>query len=39
MDQAMKQVQKLLQTKDKCQLITIFALVVIFIIVAAIAIS
>jgi hypothetical protein len=39
MDQAMKNIEKLLKTKDRCQLITIFVLVVIFVIVTAIAVS
>lgn len=37
MDQALKGIQKLLQTKDNCQLATICILVVVFIIVAAVA--
>lgn len=37
MDQAIKQVEKLLKTKDKCQLATIAGLVITFIIVAVIA--
>jgi len=39
MDAAIKGVAKLLKTKDRCQLATIAALVVIFVIVAVIAIS
>jgi hypothetical protein len=39
MDQAMKNIEKLLKTKDRCQLATIFILVVIFVIVTAIAVS
>jgi hypothetical protein len=37
MDQAIKQVEKLLKTKDKCQLATIAGLTITFIIVAVIA--
>lgn len=36
-DGALKSVEKLLKTKDRCQLITIFVLVVVFIIVAFVA--
>ncbi len=39
MDQAIKGIEKLLKTKDRCQLATIFILVVIFVIVTAIAVS
>ena len=39
MDAAIKGVEKLLKTKDRCQLFTIGALVVVFVIVAIIAIS
>ena len=39
MDHAIKGVEKLLKTKDRCQLATICILVVVFVIVAIIAIS
>lgn len=39
MDAAMKGIQKLLKTKDNCQLATIFGLVLIFVIVTAIALT
>lgn len=39
MDQAVKNIEKLLKTKDRCQLATIFILVVVFVIVTAIAVS
>ena len=37
MDQAMKGIQKLLKTKDTCQIATIAGLVLVFIIVAVVA--
>ena len=39
LDQANKAVEKLLKTKDKCQIATIFILVAVFIITAIIAFS
>ncbi len=39
MDNALKSIEKLLKTKDRCQLCTIFALVVIFVIVTAVALT
>lgn len=39
MDGALKSIEKILKTKDKCQLATIFCLVVIFVIVTAVAVS
>jgi len=37
MDSAIKQIEKLLKTKDKCQLMTICILVLVFIVVAGVA--
>jgi t-SNARE complex subunit (syntaxin) len=39
MDQAIKGIEKLLKTKDRCQLVTIAVLVLIFVIVTAVALS